>query len=78
MHEYSSSDPVQGNSPFFSLFLTHRTLDHAAGAAAKSHKFHIEGLRDGAGSIKTGSLRLWRPGQHAWRSRTRSHKDIME
>ncbi|KAH8977583.1 hypothetical protein EDB86DRAFT_3109469 [Lactarius hatsudake] len=50
----------------------------AAGSSAKSHKFHIEGRKDGTGSIKTGSLRVEHPGQHAWRFRTRPHEDIME
>ncbi|KAH9023672.1 hypothetical protein EDB85DRAFT_1990078 [Lactarius pseudohatsudake] len=47
-------------------------------SSAKSHKFHIEGRKDGAGSIKTGSLRIGRPGQHAWSFRARSHEDMME
>jgi len=78
LHEYSSSDPAQANSPLFSLFLPLCTLGPAAGATAKSHKFHIEGRKDGAGTIKTGSLRLGRPGQHAWSFRARSHEDMME
>jgi hypothetical protein len=78
LHEYSSSDPATANSPLFSLFLPLCTLGPAAGATAKSHKFHIEGRKDGAGSIKTGSLRIGRPGQHAWSFRARSHEDMME
>ena len=78
LHEYSSSDPAQSTSPLFSLFLPLCTLGPAAGATAKSHKFHIEGRKDGAGTIKTGSLRLGRPGQHAWSFRARSHEDMME
>ncbi|KAH8979560.1 hypothetical protein EDB92DRAFT_1903971 [Lactarius akahatsu] len=78
LHEYSSSDPAQAATPLFSLFLPLCTLGPAAGSSAKSHKFHIEGRKDGAGSIKTGSLRIGRPGQHAWSFRARSHEDMME
>lgn len=78
LHEYSSSDPAQSNSPLFSLFLPLCTLGPASNTSAKSHKFHIEGRKDGAGSIKTGSLRIGRPGQHAWSFRARSHDDMME
>ena len=78
LHEYSSSDPAQATSPLFSLFLPLCTLGPAASTGAKSHKFHIEGRKDGAGSIKTGSLRLPRRSQHAWSFRSRSHDDMME
>ncbi|KAH9070794.1 hypothetical protein EDB83DRAFT_2580074 [Lactarius deliciosus] len=65
LHEYSSSDPAQAASPLFSLFLPFCTLGPAVGSSAKSHKFHIEGRKDGTGSIKTGSLRIGHPRQHA-------------
>jgi len=78
LHEYSSSDPAPANSPLFSLFLPLCTLGPAASTSAKSHKFHIEGRKDGAGSTKTGSLRIGRSSQHAWSFRARSHDDMME
>ena len=46
--------------------------------APKSHKFHLEGRKDGAGSIKTGSLRIGRHSQHAWSFCSRSHDDMIE
>jgi hypothetical protein len=78
LHEFSSSDPAQATSPLFSLFLPLCTLGPAASSSAKSHKFHIEGRKDGAGSTKTGSLRIGRRSQHAWSFRSRSHDDMME
>ena len=78
LHEYSSSDPAQAISPLFSLFLPLCTLGPASSSSAKSHKFHVEGRKDGAGSIKTGSLRIGRRSQHAWSFRARSHEDMME
>ncbi|KAH9023669.1 hypothetical protein EDB85DRAFT_2150997 [Lactarius pseudohatsudake] len=51
LHEYSSSDPAQAASPLFSLFLPLYTLGPVAGSSAKSHKFHIEGCKDGAGWV---------------------------
>jgi hypothetical protein len=79
LHEYSSSDPMQATSPLFSLFLPLCTLGPAASTGAKSHKFHIEGRKDGAGSIKTGSLRnIGRRSNYAWSFRARSHEDMME
>ena len=78
LHEYSSSDPAQATSPLFSLFLPLCTLGPAASSSAKSHKFHIEGRKDGAGSTKTGSLRIGRRSQFAWSFRSRSHDDMME
>ncbi|ETW82528.1 hypothetical protein HETIRDRAFT_433553 [Heterobasidion irregulare TC 32-1] len=77
LHEYSSSDPTQSTSPLFSLFLPMCTLGPASAPTAKSHKFHIEGRRDGSGTTKTGSLRIG-SGQHAWSFRARSHEDMME
>ena len=78
LHEYSSSDSAQTISPLFSLFLPLCTLGPAASSGAKSYKFHIEGRKDGAGTIKTGSLRIGRRSQHAWSFRARSHEDMME
>ena len=79
LHEYSSSDPAQATSPLFSLFLPLCTLGPASSSSAKSHKFHIEGRKDGAGSTKTGSLRaIGRRSQLAWSFRSRSHDDMME
>jgi len=78
LHEYSSSDPAQAHSPLFSLFLPLCTLGPAASTGAKSYKFHIEGRKDGAGSTKTGSLRIGRRSQYAWSFRARSHEDMME
>jgi hypothetical protein len=78
LHEYSSSDPAQAITPLFSLFLPLCTLGPASSSSAKSHKFHIEGRKDGAGTIKTGSLRIGRRSQHAWSFRARSHEDMME
>ncbi|KAI0050471.1 hypothetical protein FA95DRAFT_1555591 [Auriscalpium vulgare] len=77
LHEYSSSDPTQGHAPLFSLFLPMCTLGPASSPTAKSHKFHIEGRKDGQGSTKTGSLHIGRS-QHAWSFRARSHEDMME
>ncbi len=78
LHEYSSSDPAQATLPLFSLFLPLCTFGPAAGSSIKSHKFHIDGRKDGAGSVKTGSLRIGRPGKYAWNFRVRSHEDMME
>ncbi|KAI0321733.1 hypothetical protein OF83DRAFT_1161615 [Amylostereum chailletii] len=81
LHEYSSSDPALATTPLFSLFLPLCTLGPAAAPNAKSHKFHVEGRKDGAGTIKTGSFRRGMSmgnGQHAWSFRARSHEDMME
>jgi hypothetical protein len=83
LHEYASSDPATngGTSPLFSLFLPACTLGPSSAPSAKSHKFHIEGRKDGQGSTKTGSLRAFGglgAGQHAWSFRARSHEDMME
>jgi hypothetical protein len=80
LHEYSSSDPASaaGGHPMFSLFLPACTLGPPSPASAKSHKFHIEGRKDGSGTTKSGSLRLFGRGQHAWSFRARSKEDMME
>lgn len=86
LHEYAGSDPKAGNGmPIFSLFLPMCTLGPASSIGAKSHKFHIEGRKDGSGTLKTGSIRSLTGrvgggggGGHAWSFRARSHDDMME
>ncbi|KAI9457037.1 hypothetical protein HD554DRAFT_2030223 [Boletus coccyginus] len=79
LHEYASSDPEHLGShlPVFSLFLPACTLGPPSSTSSKSHKFHIEGRKDGTGA-HTGSLKLITSGQHAWSFRTRSREDMME
>ncbi|KAG6369876.1 hypothetical protein JVT61DRAFT_13340 [Boletus reticuloceps] len=79
LHEYASSDPEHLGShlPVFSLFLPACTLGPPSPASSKSHKFHIEGRKDGTGG-HTGSFKLIATGQHAWSFRTRSREDMME
>ncbi|KAF9049180.1 hypothetical protein BJ165DRAFT_1078754 [Panaeolus papilionaceus] len=60
LHEFASSDPkVQASTqPTFSLFLPNCTLGPPSPPKSPSHKFHIEGRKDGLGtSGKTGSLK---------------------
>lgn len=84
LHEYSSSDPAShaGQTPLFSLFLPACTLGPPSSVSARSHKFHIEGRKDGQGTTKTGSLKglgsMVSGRQHAWSFRARSHEDMME
>ncbi|KIJ11503.1 hypothetical protein PAXINDRAFT_177335 [Paxillus involutus ATCC 200175] len=80
LHEYASSDPEHLGShlPVFSLFLPACTLGPPSSASAKSHKFHIEGRKDGTGTTKGGGFKLIGSGQHAWSFRTRSREDMME
>ncbi|KAJ7438204.1 hypothetical protein B0H11DRAFT_2105399 [Mycena galericulata] len=86
LHEYASSDPMSsgGKEPMFSLFLPMCTLGPPSAASAKSHKFHIEGRKDGSGTTKGGSVRRslslsrMRGGEHAWSFRARSREDMME
>ncbi|KAJ7644189.1 hypothetical protein FB45DRAFT_784043 [Roridomyces roridus] len=90
LHEYSSSDPMSpgGREPLFSLFLPMCTLGPPSGASAKSHKFHIEGRKDGSGTTKAGGVSGVRRslssrftgggGDHAWSFRSRSREDMME
>ena len=78
LHKYSLSNPAQANSPLFSLFLPLCMIGPAVGASAKLHKFHIEGHKDSVVLIKTGSVRIGRPGQHVWSFCARLHKDMME
>lgn len=81
LHEFSTSDPSQSGSqtPIFSLFLPACTLGPPSTPSSKSHKFHIEGRKDGTGTTKHGSFKLPMTGsQHAWSFRSRSHEDMME
>ncbi|EGN99320.1 hypothetical protein SERLA73DRAFT_54341 [Serpula lacrymans var. lacrymans S7.3] len=81
LHEYNSSDPAHsgGHVPVFSLFLPACTLGPPSSSFAKSHKFHIEGRKDGTGTTKSGSFKLpMTGGQHAWSFRARSRDDMME
>ncbi|KAJ7772839.1 hypothetical protein DFH07DRAFT_801688 [Mycena maculata] len=86
LHEYASSDPMApgGREPLFSLFLPMCTLGPPSSASGKSHKFHIEGRKDGSGTTKGGSVRRslsfsrLRGGDHAWSFRARSREDMME
>jgi hypothetical protein len=80
LHEYSTSDPTNngGQTPMFSLFLPACTLGPPSSSSARSHKFHIEGRKDGTGTTKTGSFKVLRSGQHAWSFRARSREDMME
>ncbi|KAG1822100.1 hypothetical protein EV424DRAFT_1511522 [Suillus variegatus] len=81
LHEFATSDPSQSGSqtPVFSLFLPACTLGPPSTPSSKSHKFHIEGRKDGTGTTKHGSFKLpMTGGQHAWSFRSRSHEDMME
>ncbi|KAG1735340.1 uncharacterized protein EDB91DRAFT_1144983 [Suillus paluster] len=81
LHEFATSDPSQTGSqtPIFSLFLPACTLGPPSTPSSKSHKFHIEGRKDGTGTTKHGSFKLpMTGGQHAWSFRSRSHEDMME
>ncbi|KAJ7196245.1 hypothetical protein GGX14DRAFT_473834 [Mycena pura] len=75
LHEYASAED---RDPLFSLFLPMCTLGPPTAPTAASHKFHIEGRKDGTttgGTIRR-SLRLGR-GEHAWSFRARSREDMM-
>ncbi|KAJ7107770.1 hypothetical protein C8R44DRAFT_843034 [Mycena epipterygia] len=78
LHEYAASAAAADREPLFSLFLPMCTLGPPSAAAAASHKFHIEGRKDGtaAGGTIRRSLRL-RGGEHAWSFRARSREDMM-
>ncbi|PBK59844.1 hypothetical protein ARMSODRAFT_966671 [Armillaria solidipes] len=79
LHEYASSDPHEAQTPMFSLFLPACTLGPPSSDRSKSHKFHIEGRKDGLGTTKSGSFKVpLRSGQHAWSFRSRSREDMME
>jgi hypothetical protein len=81
LHEYASSDPHShgGASPMFSLFLPVCTLGPPSSTASKSHKFHIEGRKDGTGTTKSSSLRNPLSSHSvAWSFRARSREDMLE
>lgn len=79
LHEYASSDPHEAQTPMFSLFLPACTLGPPSSNRSKSHKFHIEGSKNGLGTTKTGSFKVpLKGGQHAWSFRSRSREDMME
>ncbi|EJD06740.1 uncharacterized protein FOMMEDRAFT_75599 [Fomitiporia mediterranea MF3/22] len=79
LHEYASSDPKSRPTPVFSLFLPACTLGppSAARGSDKSHKFHIEGRKDGTGTL-AGGLRLPGRSPHAYTFRASSHEAMME
>ncbi|KAF8336107.1 hypothetical protein F5887DRAFT_1248382 [Amanita rubescens] len=78
LHEFMTSDPAApgGTTPTFSLFLPACTLGPPSSALSRSHKFHIEGSKNGTGTTKTGSFRL--NNGIAWSFRARSREDMME
>ena len=77
LHEFPTSDPKNTLTPTFSLFLPACTLGPPSSAGKeKSHKFHIEGKKDGTGTIRGGSILGRR--EHAYTFRARSHDDMME
>ncbi|KAF8583730.1 hypothetical protein K439DRAFT_1634142 [Ramaria rubella] len=77
LHEFQSSDPKANLNPQFSLFLPACTLGPpASGNKDKSHKFHIEGKKDGNGTTRGGSI-LGRS-QQAYTFRARSRDEMME
>ncbi|TYJ52171.1 hypothetical protein B9479_007216 [Cryptococcus floricola] len=81
LHEYASSDPSTATHPVWSLFLPACTLGPPSSAAtAKSHKFHIEGRKDGTSAYgKTpGGRGLFRGSDTAFTFRARSHEEMME
>lgn len=81
LHEFTTSDPSQSGSqiPAFSLFLPACTLGPPSTPFSKSHKFHIEGRKDGMGTTKHSPFKIpMTGGQHAWSFRSRSHEDMME
>ncbi|KAF8657830.1 hypothetical protein AX16_002146 [Volvariella volvacea WC 439] len=79
LHEYDAPQSVETQIPLFSLFLPTCTLGPPSGPRANSHKFHIEGSKEGTGTTKTGSLRkVGSPSAVAWSFRARSHDDMME
>ncbi|KAH8822764.1 hypothetical protein DL96DRAFT_1619139 [Flagelloscypha sp. PMI_526] len=82
LHEYTSSDLLTSDSPIFSLFLPACTLGPPSSGRAKSHKFHIEGRKDGQGTTKSGSfrasIRSIATNEHAYSFRCRSREDMME
>lgn len=87
LHEFASSDPTTpaGQVPSFSLFLSSCTLGPPSTIKSKSHKFHIEGRKEGTGTTKGGGLRSMigvsnKEGESnkAWSFRARSRDEMME
>ena len=81
LHEYASSDPTTATHPIWSLFLPACTLGPPSSATtAKSHKFHIEGRKDGtsANGKTPGGRGLFGGSEHAFTFRARSHEEMME
>ncbi|KAK8865673.1 hypothetical protein IAR55_000818 [Kwoniella newhampshirensis] len=81
LHEYASSDPTTATHPIWSLFLPACTLGPPSSATtAKSHKFHIEGRKDGTSAYgKTpGGRGLFGGSETAFTFRARSHEEMME
>lgn len=84
LHAFDDSDPShpsgRGLSPIFSLFLPNCTLGPPSPANAKSHKFHIDGRKDGTGAAKSGGLRGMLGGDNTpgWTFRARSREEMME
>lgn len=77
LHEFSSSDPKVSLVPTFSLFLPACTLGPPSSVSRdKSHKFHIEGKKNGTGTIRGGSILSKK--EHAYTFRARSHDEMME
>ena len=84
LHEYPTSDPthIGTHTPAFSLFLPACTLGPPSSSSARSHKFHIEGTKDGMGLVGGRSIRRSvmsiKSSSHAWAFRARSREDMME
>jgi len=80
LHEYASSDPTTATHPIWSLFLPACTLGPPSSATtAKSHKFHIEGRKDGTSAYgKTPGRGLFGISDTAFTFRARSHEEMME
>ncbi|KAJ9125343.1 hypothetical protein QFC22_000303 [Naganishia vaughanmartiniae] len=86
LHEYASSDPSHSTTPIWSLFLPACTLGPPSSATtAQSHKFHIEGRKDGTSAYgKTpgssgGFLgKMSGKSDTAYTFRARSHEELME
>jgi len=83
LHEYASSDPSQATHPIWSLFLPACTLGPPSATTSQSHKYHIEGRKDGTSAYgKTpssgGSLFKMGRSETAYTFRARSHEEMME
>ncbi|KIY46042.1 hypothetical protein FISHEDRAFT_47822 [Fistulina hepatica ATCC 64428] len=81
LHEFQTSDPhlTSGQTPSFSVFLPACTLGPPSTTWSKSHKFHIEGRKDGTGATKGGSFKApLKGGNQGWTFRARSREEMME